>query len=83
MNETPPHYEIRVQGHLDDRRACCFEGLTILHQTNGETVLKGPVRDQSALYGLLSWLQNMGVPLLSVRQLTEEEVISAGDEWPG
>jgi len=83
MNEPPSHYEIRVRGHLDPRRACCFEGLTILHHANGETVLTGPVRDQSALYGLLSWLQNMGVPLLSVRQFGEDEIISTGDEWPG
>lgn len=83
MNETPPYYEIRVRGHLDPRRVCCFKGLTILHQASGETVLTGPVRDQSALYGLLSWLQNMGVSLLSVRQLGEDEITSAGHEWPG
>ena len=82
MNELPPCYEIRVRGHLDPRRLCWFEGLTILHQTNGETVLTGPVRDQAALYGLLSWLQNMGVPLLSVRQLGEDEITSTGHEWP-
>lgn len=83
MNGIPPYYEIRARGHLDPRRVCCFEGLTVLHQTNGETVLTGPVRDQSALYGLLIWLQNMGVALLSVRQLGEDEVASAGDERPG
>jgi hypothetical protein len=83
MNETPLRYEIRVRGHLAPRRLCCFEGLTILHQNNGETVLTGPVRDQSALYGLLSWLQNMGVPLLSVRQLGEDKVTNTGHAWPG
>jgi hypothetical protein len=80
MNEAPPRYEIRVRGHLAPRRLCWFEGLTILQQTNGETVLTGPVRDQAALYGLLSWLQNVGVPLLSVRQLGEDEITSTGHE---
>ena len=71
MNEAPSLYEIRVQGHLAPRRLCCFEGLTVTHRPNGETVLVCPVRDQSALYGLLSWLRNLGVTLLSVRRLGE------------
>ena len=71
MNEISPVYEIRVQGHLAPRRLCCFEGLTVTHQPNGETVLVCPVRDQSTLYGLLGWLRDLGVTLVSVRRLEE------------
>ena len=78
MKEGLPRYEIRVRGHLAPRRLCCFEGLTVTHQPSSETVLTGPVRDQAALYGLLSWLQNMGVSLLSVRQLGEDGITHAG-----
>jgi hypothetical protein len=71
VNETPPVYEIKVQGHLTPRRLQWFDGLTVTQQPNGETVLVGPVQDQSALYGLLGQLQNIGVPLLSIRRLEE------------
>ncbi len=64
-------YEIRIRGHLAPRRLCCFEGFVVRHQPDGDTVLVGPVRDQSALYGLLSWLHNLGVALVSVQRLGE------------
>jgi hypothetical protein len=80
MNEAAPYYEIRVQGHLAARRFRRFEGLTVAHQPNGDTVLVGPVRDQPALYGLLLWLHNLGVPLLSVRRIEERsETVMDGD----
>lgn len=69
MNEAPSSYEIRIQGHLAPRRLRWFEGLAVRQEPNGETVIVGPVRDQSALYGLLNWLHNIGAVLLSVRRL--------------
>ena len=71
MNEPSPLYEIRIRGHLSPHRLRHFEGLTCTTQPNGETVLVGPIRDQSTLYGLLSWLQSLGVGLLSLRRLDE------------
>jgi len=62
----PGSYEIRVNGHLDDRRAGSFEGLTITRQDNGDTVLAGPVVDQAALHGLLRKVRDLGMPLISV-----------------
>ena len=47
-------YEFRVQGHLDVGWSGWFDGLTIRHETNGETVLCGPIQDQAALHGVLS-----------------------------
>jgi hypothetical protein len=69
MNEASPLYEIRVQGHLAPRRLRWFDGMTVRQEPNGETVIVGPVRDQAVLYGLLNWLRNIGVVLLSVRRL--------------
>jgi hypothetical protein len=69
MNEVSRLYEIRVQGHLAPRRLRSFEGLAVRQEPNGETVIVGPVGDQAALYGLLNWLHNIGVALLSVRRL--------------
>jgi hypothetical protein len=63
-------YEIRVQGHLARRRVGCFDGLTITHHPNGETSIVGAFRDQPALYGLLIYISNLGVGLVSVNRIT-------------
>jgi len=69
MNEThapleahhePGCYEIRLKGHLDDRWANWFEGLTITREDNGDTRLTGPVADQAALHGLLRKVRDCG-----------------------
>ncbi len=58
--------EIRVKGQIDERWSEWLEGLTIKHATEGETLLSGSVLDQSALYGLIGRLRDLGLPLLSV-----------------
>jgi hypothetical protein len=67
------HYQIRIKGHLDERWALWFDEMTIqrTYRANGMpiTVITGPVADQSALYGTLSRLRDLGVTLLSVQQL--------------
>jgi hypothetical protein len=60
------HYEIRLKGHLDDRWAEWFEGLTIKLEDDGDTLLTGPVADQAALHGLLKKIRDLGMHLLSV-----------------
>src|SRR5918912_562571 len=65
----PELYEIRIKGHLDNRWANWFEGLTITALDNGETLLTGPVVDQAALHGLLRKVRDLGVPLLSVMEV--------------
>ncbi len=62
----PDRYEIRVQGHLADRWAVWFDGMTLTRQADGTTVLDGPVADQSALHGLLRKVSDLGLPLVSV-----------------
>ena len=58
--------EIRVKGQIDECWSEWLEGLTITHATEDETVLTGSVMDQSALYGLIGRLRDLGLPLVSV-----------------
>ena len=61
-----PFYEILIKGHLDDRWAEWFDGLTFTLEDNGTTLLTGSVADQAALHGLLKKVRDLGMPLLSV-----------------
>jgi hypothetical protein len=65
----PGRYEIRLQGHLDDRWAAWFDGLAIAHGSDGTTLIHGPVADQAALYGLLQKTRDLGLPLISVNHV--------------
>jgi hypothetical protein len=58
--------EIRVRGQIDRDWADWLGGLTISHDPDGSTVLSGSVRDQTALYGLISQLSDLGLHLVSV-----------------
>jgi hypothetical protein len=66
-------YEIVIEGHLTPQRLPQFENLRVTHRASGETVIVGPFPDQSALLGLLNWLHNLGVVLISVRQLDDRD----------
>ncbi|OLD84541.1 MAG: hypothetical protein AUF64_01325 [Chloroflexi bacterium 13_1_20CM_54_36] len=66
-------YHIRVQGHLSPQWSDWFEGFTITNSVDGEAVLSGMILDQAALFGLLSKISNLGLPLLSVNRVENEE----------
>ena len=61
-------YEIRVRGHLDARWSAWFDGLSLTNESDGTTVIHGPVVDQAALHGLLQKLRDAGMPLISITQ---------------
>ena len=68
MNQAEK-YEIRVEGQLDTRWAAWFDGLDLTHETDGTTVLHGPVVDQAALHGLLQRVNDLALPLISVTRV--------------
>ncbi len=59
-------YEIRIKGHLTLDWTDWFEGLVITQENNSDTLISGPVMDQTALHGLLRKVRDLGVPLISV-----------------
>ena len=69
----PEIYEIRFRGHLDSRRAQMFEGLEMVQEPGGDTVLTGLVIDQAGLHGILNRIRDLGVPLVSVKRLSQDE----------
>ena len=48
------HYELRVEGHLDEHWSRWFDGLTLSRDGDGTTTLRGAVTDQAELHGLLA-----------------------------
>jgi len=69
---SPACYEIRVEGLLDSRWEAWFSGLQF--KTDGaHTVISGLLPDQPALHGLLAKIRDLGLCLISVRQLDPHE----------
>jgi hypothetical protein len=66
-------YHIRVQGHLDADWSEEFEGLTIIHQSDGTSLLCGALADQSVLHAVLLKARDLGLPLLSLSRIEGEE----------
>ena len=73
IGDRAPRYELRVDGHIDDRRVAWFDDLTLGREGDGTTTLRGHVPDQAALHGLLAKARDLGVTLISL------EVIDASD----
>jgi len=66
---TSDIYRITIKGHLDSEWSDWFDGLTITPVDTGETILSGPVVDQSALHGVLIKIRDLGLPLLSLARI--------------
>ncbi|MBI5034007.1 MAG: hypothetical protein HZB51_26090 [Chloroflexi bacterium] len=71
--DTISNYEIRVKGHLGKNAATWFPDLTIDRTFEGETILCGPVVDQSALHGILMRIRDLGLTLTLVRQMEDKQ----------
>lgn len=71
--------EIIVKGELDPTWSEWLEGLTISHTTDQNTRICGQVADQSALYGLLSRLRDMGLSLISVVSSEQSEAFGKSE----
>ena len=75
----PAQYVIRVKGHLSGQWAGWFDGMAIENQPNGEAELSGVLPDQSALYGVLRQIHNLGLTLISVQRVELDSGVSRLD----
>ena len=74
--------EIRVRGHLEARWSDWLEGLTLTRQSDGTTVIEGPVVDQAALFGVISRLRDLALPLISIVHLDPVTATHATADHP-
>jgi hypothetical protein len=65
-------YRIVVAGELSDRFAPAFDGMT-MRCTGGQTAITGMVVDQSNLHGLLDRIGELGLNLVSVNPIGDED----------
>jgi hypothetical protein len=68
-------YEVRLAGQLDPHWSAWFGGMTLTHEDDGTTSLRGVVADQAQLHGVLGRVRDLGVTLLSVHRTA-----STGDD---
>ncbi len=59
-------YEIRFRGNLGSDGQEWFDEFSLRIEHGEVTVLSGPVLDQSTLYGVLSRIRDLNLPLISV-----------------
>jgi hypothetical protein len=67
----PTGYEIRIKGRLSDALSGEFADFTAAVRP-AETVMRGELRDQAELHGLLDRIQSLGLELIEVRRLPAE-----------
>jgi len=71
-------FQIRIKGHLGEQWTDWFDGMNITREEDGDTLLTGPVEDQSTLHGLLKKIRDLGMPLVSINPvLPDRAEISA------
>ncbi len=64
----PCSYTFRIRGRLGATALSAFPSMAS-ELKRGETVLTGSVEDRSALFGVLTQIEALGLELLEVRQI--------------
>ena len=62
-------YQIKIKGELDPVWMEWFEGMTLIHDCEGNTVLTGPIVDHTALHSILLKIRDLNLKLISVNQI--------------
>ena len=65
-------YEIKVKGHLEQHWSEYLGSLEIIWDAQGNSLLTGFIPDQAALHGILAKIRDLGLTLVSLSRLKEE-----------
>ena len=66
------HYQICLEGKLDERWLRWFEGLEVKVSPNDQTIIRGEF-DQSALHGLFNRIFDLDITLISVQRYSDKQ----------
>jgi hypothetical protein len=69
---------LRVRGELGSTWSAVFADLAVEPEPGGTTIIRGKVRDQAALYGLLAAIRDLGLSLISLATVAAPESASGG-----
>lgn len=75
--DAPAWYEIVVRDGLGSAWSAWFDGMQVAALDDGVTRLTGPLRDETALHGLIDRVRDLGLKLISVRRVPPPDM--AGD----
>ena len=70
--KNPTIYEIKLQGHMDTKWSEWLYGMTITHEPDSTTTLRGPLPDQTVLHSVLNRIRDMNLQLISVNQIVSD-----------
>lgn len=71
------HYEITVEGHLDEHWSEWLDGFVIIHSDDGNSQLSGTIADQAALHGILIQIRDLGLTLISIQPKNSDNETNA------
>lgn len=70
--DRPVFYRIKLKGMLDKKWSDWLGGFTFEH-VDGNTMLTGIVVDQPSLYGLLTRIRDLNLPLIMLERVENDE----------
>jgi len=65
--------EIHVKGNINSKWSDWFGEMQVREDASGETILSGKLLDMAAVYGVISRLGSLVIPLISVRCIEEAD----------
>ena len=71
----PSTYEICVRGRISGQGEIWFEGMTLsVNEVTRppQTIIRGEIIDQATLYGLISRIRDLGLPLIAVNRIEHQ-----------
>jgi len=80
--DTVERYEFRIKGRLSDSLCNAFRDFSSAIEP-AETVLRGELRDQSELHGVLERIGSLALELVELRNLEPTRAPSLGPQQGG